>query len=171
MKGRIIPLALRTFAPVWLAITTWLTGCGRSGERREPPGASDVVVAQAPHVSVTESSPSPKVPGFAVVPATDDPTPDARAPAPSVAPATLSATWPQRIGQRVCFTSHVERALDLTQALIAARGEHFVVLLSPDQLWQGDGEQTFAVMGSKSVALHGHVTLPELVLETQDSAR
>lgn len=53
----------------------------------------------------------------------------------------------------------------LTDAVIRADTESFVVMLSPGGTWDGAKSKVFTVMGSLSVRLQGGpVTLPELVL-------
>jgi hypothetical protein len=88
-------------------------------------------------------------------------------PGQPISPATLSATWPARIGSRVRFKGHIETALDVMDAVATAGGHRFTVVAGPDQLWQGDKDRTYTVMGSKTVALGGRTTLPQLLLEPE----
>jgi hypothetical protein len=81
----------------------------------------------------------------------------------------LTATWPQRMGERVRMSARVERSIDLMTALVTAKGARFVVVLGPDQSWDGEREHVFRVMGSTDVALGGRVTLPQLLLEPDDT--
>ena len=90
---------------------------------------------------------------------------DACAPASRVAPSTLAATWPARVGQRVRLAAKIERALDYTDVLLLAAGQRFVAMIAPDQLWEGTAEHTYTVLGSKTVALAGRTTLPELLFD------
>jgi hypothetical protein len=94
---------------------------------------------------------------------------DESTPGQRIAPATLAASWPARIGKRVRFKSRVEVAIDVMDAVVTAAGHRFVVVVSPDQLWEGEKERTFTVMGSKTVALWGRTTLPQLLLEEECS--
>jgi len=80
-------------------------------------------------------------------------------------PARLAAEWPSLVGKRVTFAARIERAIDVIQSLAVARGTRFVVVMSPEQTWQGEATKTFVVMGSAKVALGGQVTLPQLMLQ------
>ena len=85
--------------------------------------------------------------------------------AASLDPVRLSATWPTLVGRPVRFAARVERMLELTEALVVARNRRFVVTMPPDRIWEGNREQAFVVMGSKTVRIDGGgVTLPELLL-------
>ena len=112
------------------------------------------------------------------MPATSEATPKAATsppPAPSCAPPPLvdaqrlTATWPQRIGERVRLSARVERSIDLMTALVTSKGARFVVVLGPDQIWDGERVLVFRVMGSTQVALGGRVTLPQLLLEPDET--
>jgi hypothetical protein len=92
---------------------------------------------------------------------------DECSPGQPISPATLSASWPTRIGARVRFKGHVEMALDVMDAVVAAAGHRFIVVAGPDQLWEGEKERMFTVMGSKTVSLGGRTTLPQLLLESE----
>ncbi len=138
-------------------------GEGRSG----PSGTS---TASAP--SESSPTPAPSVAESRPAASTSDtvtPTADECSRGQPIAPTTLAATWPARIGTRVRFKSHVEVALDVMDAVVVGAGRRFVVIAGPDQLWQGDKERTFTVMGSKAVSLGGRTTLPQLLLESECS--
>jgi hypothetical protein len=131
-----------------------------------PPTHEDLAIPPAPAVSLplAVSSVEPTSPTASAEPAVEPCTAGQR-----VAPDVLAISWPQRIGQRVRLRSNIERSLDLLEAVVAAGGKRFVVVLGPDQLWSGDQEHTFTVMGAKAVALHGTVTLPQLLLDEECS--
>jgi len=95
----------------------------------------------------------------------DKPGADACAPASRVDPSALAATWPARVGQRVRFASKIERALDYMDVLLLAAGQRFVAMVAPGQLWEGMAEHTYTVLGSKTVAIAGRTTLPELLFD------
>lgn len=61
----------------------------------------------------------------------------------------------------------IERAIDITTALVVADGERFAVLLAPEDLWTGTDDKVFAVMGSTEVPLDGPTRLPHLMLVTE----
>ena len=84
-----------------------------------------------------------------------------------LSPATLAASWPTRIGSRVRFKGRVDVAIDVMTAVVVAGGHRFAVVASPDQLWQGDKERSYTVMGSKAVALGGRTALAHLLLEPE----
>ncbi len=81
---------------------------------------------------------------------------------PTIAPGVLAATWPSRLGQRVRLRVRPVRALSITEWLVTAGGQRFVVLARPDTVWQA--EHTFAVAGSTLAFIHGRTSLPELIL-------
>lgn len=88
--------------------------------------------------------------------------------ATKIAPATLAASWPSLIGQRVIVDGvAVERAIDFTEVVAVAGGVRFAVLLSPGQQWAGRLRRTFTIVGSVRVPLRGRVVLPELLLEPE----
>ncbi len=112
------------------------------------------------------------------MPATSETGPKAAtspAPGPSCAPPQLvdaqrlAATWPQRLGERVSMSARIERSIDLMTALVTSKGARFVVVLGPDQIWDGERVRVFRVMGSTQVALGGRVTLPQLLLEADEA--
>ena len=80
---------------------------------------------------------------------------------------TLAKHYPARIGEEVRLEATVERAIDITTALVVADGERFAVLLTPEHLWTGRVLKTFAVLGSTEVALSGPTRLPHLLLVTE----
>jgi hypothetical protein len=90
-------------------------------------------------------------------------------PGQPISPATLSASWSSRLGSRVRFRGHIEVSVDVMTAVVAAGGHRFAVVASPDQIWQGDKDRTYTVMGSKTVSLGGRTTLPQLLLEPECS--
>lgn len=73
------------------------------------------------------------------------------------------------MGERVRMSARVERSLDLMTALVTAKGARFVVVLGPDQIWEGERVRVFRVMGSTQAALGGRVTLPQLLLEADET--
>ena len=91
-------------------------------------------------------------------------------PGQRIEPATLTSSWPARIGTHVRFKSRVELSVDVMDAVVSGAGHRFVVIVEPDQLWEGEMEKRFTVMGSKTVSLGGRTTLPQLLLE-QDCKR
>jgi len=92
---------------------------------------------------------------------------DECSPGQRIDPATLAASWPARVGKRVRFKSRVELSVDVMDAVVTAAGHRFVVIAGPDQLWEGEMERIFTVMGSTTVALRGRTTLPQLLLEAK----
>jgi hypothetical protein len=142
------------------------TAC-RGGDRSAPSGISP---GTAPSTSSAVSPPS--VATVQPAPATTEtatPVADECSRGQPIAPGTLAVTWPARVGTRVRFKSHVEVALDVMDVVVVGAGRRFVVVAGPDQLWQGDKERTFTVMGSKAVSLGGRTTLPQLLLEPECS--
>jgi hypothetical protein len=104
----------------------------------------------------------------AVTSSASDPSPaDECSPGQPISPATLSAAWPTRLGSRVRFKGHVDVSVDVMTAIVIASGHRFVVVASPDQLWQGDRDRSYTVMGSQTVSLLGRTTLPQLLLEPE----
>ena len=79
----------------------------------------------------------------------------------------LAKHYPARIGEEVRLQVTVERAIDITTALVVADEERFAVLLIPEHLWTGRALKTFAVLGSTVVALEGPTRLPHLLLVTE----
>lgn len=122
-----------------------------------PPGPESIPDPTSPSAPLPSASPSDSDNGAACEPAA------------KIDPGTLSATWPQRIGQRVRLTARVERALDFTDYLVTAKRHRFVVMMAPDQSWEHSAERTFSVLGSTTAALRGRVSLPHLVLEDPES--
>lgn len=141
-------------APVLLLLLA-LSAC-RGGEPPRPAPDAQPVATEAVASPPPSAPPSP--------PALDAPNPCAQV--VTLDGPTLHATWPQRLGQRVRLRARVERALDLTTALVTAGGRSFVVLVGPDRLWQGERLQVFSVMGSTVAPLGGKVALPQLLLDT-----
>ena len=90
---------------------------------------------------------------------------DECSPGQRIDPAMLASSWPKRFGERVRFKSRVELSVDVMDAIVSAAGHRFVVIVEPDQLWEGEMEKRFTVMGSKTVSLGGRTTLPQLLLE------
>jgi hypothetical protein len=145
-----------------LALAT--AACQRGGGTTNPEPSGTTATPMATALSVPRSSPPEAVPEVAPVPS---PASDECAPAERIAPATLAASWPARIGSRVRFKGRVEVAVDVMDAVVTAAGHRFLVVAGPDQLWEGDKERTFSVMGSKTVSLGGRTTLPQLLLEPE----
>jgi hypothetical protein len=137
-------------------------GCDR------PSSPHRVEATPAAPAASTPPSPLASTPSR-VAPPTPSIAPSACTPAPSVEPVALSASWPQRLGARVRFVGHIERSLDLLTALVVAKGERFVVVLDPEQAWTGDRERVYRVMGSAAVALGGRTSLPQLLLEGDET--
>ena len=86
---------------------------------------------------------------------------------PTVTGADLARRYPTMIGEEVRLNAAIERAVDITTALVVADGKRFAVLLIPDSTWEGQALKTFAVMGSTTVALAGSTSLPHLMLVTE----
>jgi len=135
---------------------------GAGSTSNEQPAAT---TAQAPAPSVVATQQA-VTPASSVIAPAADPI-EACVPAQRIAPATLAATWPARLGQRVRMKGHVELSVDLMTAVIRAGGQRFAVVVGPDRLWEGDQERTFTVMGSTTVAMGGKVTMPQLLLEDE----
>lgn len=153
-----------------LVFAGWFSGaCRREQAEASSPeleaSAAPSSVAPAPAAAPTAESPTPQ-PDEDLQAAEDE---EACAPATRVDPGVLAATWPKRLGERVRFKARVERALDMTDYLVTARGHRFVVMMGPDQGWEGSAERVFNVLGSTRAALQGRVTLPHLVLEGPDA--
>jgi hypothetical protein len=146
--------------PVWaIGVSAFaalaVAGCTNSPRRETPQPIEPPTVLQPPpsadRRAGSHDAPTP--------PANDCPA------AIRVDPRVLTAEWPKRIGQRVRFTSRVERSVGLLDVVLIARGARFAAILPPDQLWQGEQEHAFIVSGSASLNLRGPVTLPQLVLD------
>lgn len=153
-----------TFVVLVLAAVACQRGGGSTNSELSTTTAAPATVASAPPTLPTSSTSGVTRSG-----ATPESPPDECMPGQRVAPPTLAASWPARIGTRVRFRSHVDVAVDVMTAVVVASGHRFVVVASPDQLWQGDKERTFTVMGSKTVSLGGRTTLPQLLLEAECS--
>ncbi len=136
-------------------------GCqrGAGSTANEQPAAT---TAPAPIPPAVDTQPAVTLAPSAPVSAPDPV--EACVPGQRIPPATLAATWPARIGQRVTMKSHVELAVDIMTAVVTASGHRFAVVVGPDHLWEGDQERTFTVMGSTTVAMGGKVTMPQLLL-------
>ncbi|HEX7603709.1 MAG TPA: hypothetical protein VF316_18955 [Polyangiaceae bacterium] len=137
--------------------------------KRPPPDPAHEAPSAPPAVSVTPATSTVAIPATTALPVASAPqaVPDAACVPPlRVDPKTLTAQWPSMLGKRVSFAAHIDRALDVTESIVVAHGERFVVLLAPDQAWQGEATKTFIVMGSARVKLGGTTTLPQLVLDT-----
>lgn len=151
-------------ARAWTLLLVGILAC----DKRASPAPAREVPTAPPAVSVTATTSTVAVPAATVLPAASAPqaAPDAACVPPlRVDPKTLTAQWPSMLGKRVSFAAHIDRALDVTESIVVAHGERFVVLLPPDQAWQGEATKTFIVMGSARVKLGGTTTLPQLVLD------
>ncbi len=157
---------MRGFVHGTVAAVVLLAACRRDAPSTEAAAPASVAPAASAAMSATSKAPAPIASAPIVVVAAVD----ACAPAPRIAPKELVATWTKRIGQRVRVTARVERTIDFTEAVVVAGGERFAVMLGPDQLWSGEAERPFTVMGWQAVKLGGSVTLPELVLESSGCA-
>ena len=94
--------------------------------------------------------------------ATDDPQ------CPSKISGTLVAVdWPSRLGSTLILEARIVRALDLTQALVLADGQEFVVMMAPGSQWEGVKPQWVSVVGSTPIADGAPRQLPLLLLEMQ----
>lgn len=160
---------MRLFVPLVFAV--WFSEACRHepavaapSEVEAPAALTSVATTPAPSATPTPEAPTPEPGNSPLAPEVDD----GCEPATQVDPRLLTATWPQRLGQRVRFTARIERALDITNYLVTARGHRFVVMMGPDQGWEGSAERVFSVLGSTNAALQGRVTLPHLVLEGPD---
>ena len=81
-----------------------------------------------------------------------------------VAPSKLARSWPTLLGRQVRIACRVERMVDMTDAIVIADKERFVVMMAQSDSWDGVKTRVFTVMGSRTVRLKGGgVTLPELV--------
>ena len=145
-----------------LVLALAATAC--RGEGRSAPSEPTTTVP-----AVASTTPTPAPPSGAAVTSGPDSSPGAEecSPGQPISPATLSASWPARLGSRVRFKGHVEVSVDVMTAIVMASGHRFVVVAGPDQLWQGDKDRNYTVMGSKTVALGGRTTLPQLLLEPE----
>ena len=131
------------------------------GEDRSTPSESSSTTATVTTTSAPEDTPS-----TTAEPAGAE---EACSPGQPISPAALAASWPSKLGSRVRFKGHVDVSLDVMTAVVLASGHRFAVVASPDQLWQGDTTRTYAVTGSKTVALGGRTTIPQLLLEPECS--
>jgi hypothetical protein len=151
---------------VTMVLALAAVACERGGISISPESstetASSPTVAPAP-ISPTTSSTSD------VSEAAPGSTGDECTPGQQIAPATLAASWPARLGTRVRLKSRIEVSVDMMDAVVTAAGHRFVVVAGPDQLWQADKDRTFTVMGSRTVSLGGLTTLPQLLLEPECS--
>lgn len=142
-------------------------GCSRERERTDagdqraqPP--SPVPAAHGPAPSASSGTAGPTA---AAAPSGTDQRDEPKCSPVDIAPAKLSASWSTLLGRQVRVKCRVERMVGLTDAVIRADTESFVVMLSPGGTWDGAKSKVFTVMGSLSVRLQGGpVTLPELVL-------
>ena len=77
----------------------------------------------------------------------------------------LARSWPTLVGRQVRLRCRVDRMVDMTDAIVVAGKERFVVMLAPSDAWDGLKTKAFTVTGSRTVRLNGgSVTLPELVI-------
>lgn len=96
------------------------------------------------------------------------PVPPACAAIPAVKPDELAATWPKRLGQKVRLRARIERAVDLTQSVVRAGRQRFVVMLGPSDSWSGEAERVFTVMGSATAWIAGGPqVVAQLLLEPE----
>ena len=134
-----------------------VVGCQGSGTARASLEAASATASNEP-IKATE-----EVQQTATVEDSDDEC----SPGQRIDPATLASSWPAHIGTHVRFKSRVELSVDVMDAVVSAAGHRFVVIVEPDQLWEGEVEKRFTVMGSKTVSLGGRTTLPQLLLEQE----
>lgn len=88
--------------------------------------------------------------------------PDCPKPA-AMAPRALATGWPALVGRRVRLRMVPLRAIGMTEWLVVAGGQRFVVLAPPDTSW--NSEHVFLVSGTTLAPVHGRTSLPELVLD------
>jgi streptogramin lyase len=81
----------------------------------------------------------------------------------ALAPGVLAVRWPSLLGRRVRLRLRPLRAVSVTEWLVVAGGQHFVVLASPDTTWTT--EHTFIVIGSTLAPTHGRTSLPALLVD------
>lgn len=159
--------------PVLVALVSWslTVGCDRRSaqERSEPVEATHQTGLPLPSTTPAVDPPQP----VAVAPIAAPTAPSA----PSttgcqtldISPHRLSAAWPTLLGKRVRLSARIERSLGITDALVVAGGERFVIMLSPSDSWEGTRSRVFTVMGSATVnAGTGPITLPQLILAGDD---
>jgi hypothetical protein len=71
--------------------------------------------------------------------------------------------WPALLGRRVSVRVQPLRAISMTEWLVKAGGQRFVVDAPPDTSW--GGAHAFVVVGSALAPVRGRTSLPELVLD------
>lgn len=106
-------------------------------------------------------------PTSATLPAAETEEPSC-APALVLAGSTLAVRWPALIGRRIRVRVRPVRAIDLTQWLVRAGGQSFIVMAAPDTSWTT--EHAFVVLGSTIAPVHGRTALPELALDDSCSS-
>ena len=144
-----------------VAITVTIIACGKEPSR-EASTATRVEVPVTPTTSSPVSEP-------AAIPEQADATQPCDHPE-TISPGALAATWPLRLGQCVTLATRIVRSIDITRAIVKGENASFIVWMSPDAAWVGLKTNTFVVMGSASVPLHGRTALPELLLQVRDDA-
>jgi hypothetical protein len=98
----------------------------------------------------------------------DEPRPESNplCPPPLVlAPTVLASGRSSLLGRRVRLRVRPVRAISVTEWLVVAGGQRFVVVASPDTSWAS--EHVFLVAGASSAFVHGQVSLPELILSDE----
>jgi hypothetical protein len=139
---------------VVLPMVLVLASCGH----HEP--APIVEEDRDPSAAPTPPAPTP-VPSLSETPAATPGRPQCPKPA-VVAPRALANGWPTLVGSRVRLRVVPVRAIDMTEWLVTAGGQRFIVVAAPDTTWTI--EHVFIVTGSTVAPLHGRTFLPELVL-------
>jgi hypothetical protein len=157
----------RAWRGVWL-LATWLAASAGCRQRPTPPeetakpaaiatssaaeaAASTVVTAPGPPTKTKDTEGEDRDDGDAPIELGGD---------------RLMKMWPTLVGKRVRMRAKVERALDVTRAVVSADGSTFLVNLAPDQLWTGTKAETFRVMGRGSAPIGGKTAMVELLLES-----
>ncbi|MGO9836760.1 MAG: hypothetical protein ACLP1X_21395 [Polyangiaceae bacterium] len=74
----------------------------------------------------------------------------------------FASGWPSLLGKRVRLRVVPLRAIGMTEWLVTAGGQRFIVVAAPDTAWIS--EHVFVVAGSTIAPLGGRTSLPELLL-------
>jgi hypothetical protein len=87
-------------------------------------------------------------------------------PKPVVVPPRVLATgWPSLLGKRVRINVRAVRSIGMTEWLVVAGGQRFIVVGAPDTPWTV--EHAFIVSGSAIAPLGGRTSLPELIIDDE----
>jgi hypothetical protein len=101
-------------------------------------------------------------PSLSETPAATPGRPECRKPI-VVSPRALATGWPSLLGERTRLRVIPVRAIGMTEWLVMAGGQRFIVVAAPDTSWNVD--HAFVVVGSTIAPLHGRTALPELMLD------